>query len=1195
MENISSATKKIEFDKESGIDRSLLQVIQVGKNNYTKYIFVGEVEENIRKILNKFENFITPNDLNKREKDMLEDFFGLNWDRKLGFNNLQKFKFLPIGDKPESLDKCRENLFSYNINNLESGYNWIKRNYDNPYFYTIASSIYKVYGSNDIYYEDKVIKKKYVNYKIYTDDTIKIIKKKIMLVTKQKKTMLPEMQFLWYYSNSNNFVSLSYSYFFQKNHLLKLVLDPYENLIVGYKDAISDNILSSEYKINYKNEHILLDFPSIKSNIIYVTNIIDVIDYARENQYIDDDSNFINMFILKYWPMLSSTSKILRYVKNPQINVDFNDVNNFIKNQKVIKNEGKIISYLENMEIELKEKIPCLLMQIYFHVNEESRKLGNRFLDLEKVFYFLSPNENMVFISFASYNYTRDHEYIYKINSNILGETNKIIRIYEEWIAKERELKENSLTIKLTDNWKSFLTIKIYEDGYYKIITNWQEEEETSIKDVDSSLKIVKELFQKMNSWDIYQPKKRKNSIILPDLKFLNNPNTNTIIHNMEVHILFNIKEKINYDELLKILDVFKPYISIVKVEDDISKYWKKKDMGNVIDIIRKKGLLNMKKLKDMKQEEWNNLKLFSEKDVNSLQVRNFKQFIDDYRQTSTSFIYKRFSDFYNKKRIFKYISELVVLYGYKTNEVCENVNNSQISIIKEVINKFGGTLDDIRNHIAEWCEINSDEGRRSSGGIKCTIQEIKDSGTNYRIKIQGLRNFTGSSDITRLIRKIYFLLIRLINIYKLRNKYNKDAFFKQISKLDIDYDSLETEDEKYSDKFDNIYNDTDELDDLDDLGKLDDIDINDIQFVDNNDLDLDDFNETVSSNTNTSKNLDVLFDEIIEEYETDTKSKNEQEQIKNKGEYRLGNLLNKDYELFKKYPKQKKSYAQQCQPSYRQPIVLSKEEYNKIDKSKLKLPKDAKEGFLYRGNYYICPEIWCDNMKQVITEKDLIEPIYRDELSKDGKVKLKKIISGKCPDGEEAIIVKDWKAKGYNPKKDTEGRDEYPGFLSPTLHPEGLCVPCCMSTDQSNSTVKGKMFNSCIDEEYKNSKINIEVSEQKLRYIFKESKLLEENRFGLINSSLNSIINNNKKILDSTIKDNFNSLLRVGIQKLPNSFLECIRKIYNLYIDKNLIKDEKEFRNYIANNLKNEKLFLSLNNGNLKNIFTDNFFEFSK
>ena len=68
MENISSATKKIEFDKESGIDRSLLQVIHVGKNNYVKYIFVGEVEDNIRKILNKFENNIMPKDLNIKEK-----------------------------------------------------------------------------------------------------------------------------------------------------------------------------------------------------------------------------------------------------------------------------------------------------------------------------------------------------------------------------------------------------------------------------------------------------------------------------------------------------------------------------------------------------------------------------------------------------------------------------------------------------------------------------------------------------------------------------------------------------------------------------------------------------------------------------------------------------------------------------------------------------------------------------------------------------------------------------------------------------------------------------------------------------------------------------------------------------------------------------------------------------------------------
>ena len=66
--------------------------------------------------------------------------------------------------------------------------------------------------------------RKYVNYKIYTDDTIKMIKEDNVSNQAKKKRILPEMQFLWYYSNSNNFISLSYSYFFQRNQLLKLIL-----------------------------------------------------------------------------------------------------------------------------------------------------------------------------------------------------------------------------------------------------------------------------------------------------------------------------------------------------------------------------------------------------------------------------------------------------------------------------------------------------------------------------------------------------------------------------------------------------------------------------------------------------------------------------------------------------------------------------------------------------------------------------------------------------------------------------------------------------------------------------------------------------------------------------------------------------------------------------------------------------------
>lgn len=1184
MENVSSLTQKIDFDKESGIDRSYLQVIYYNHFNPIKYIFLGEVSEGIRKILNKFENGLQIDKLSSTEKNLLEENYGINWDRKLGFSNFIKHDFLPLGMKLPSLEDAESILDNIGIYSKFDGYKWLQKNYNkSDEFYNVAGAINKLYGKDGNHNYINNIKKKYVPYRIFTDDNIKMIKKKIMLVTKQKNTITPEMQFLWYYSN-NKFVSLNFNYSFYKNEDLDIFIDPYESLKLGYKDNLSNKLLSSEYKVINKNEHIFLDFPVIQSNIIFVSNVIDVIDYAREKNLIDDYVNFNVMFIQKYWIYIQKNSRILKYSKNKQINVEYNDINNFIKNQKVIKNETKVFNFMENMEINLVDKIPCILMQIYFHINEGVRKLGNRFINLEKIFYFLEPKDNLVFVSFASYNFTKQHEYIYKIKADIVNDVNKLIRIYEEWIAKERELKENSLTIKFTDNWKSFITIKLYEDGYYKIITNWQEEEETSIKNVDNSLKIIKSLFNTLNSMDIYLPKKKSNKIILPDLRFLNNPNTNTIIHNMEVHILFDIKEKINYDIFTEILNSFKSYLSIIKLEDEINKYWKKKDMDNIIDVLRRKELLDMKKLKKLDDKSWKNMVLFKDKDINSLQVKNFKSFIDSYNQTSISFVYKRFSEFYNKKRIFKYISEIISLYGYRSSEICENINNSQIAVIKEVINKFGGNIEETKNHISEWCEINNDEGRRSSGGIKCTIQEIKDKDTKYRVKIQGLRNFTGSSDVTRLIRKIYFLILRLINIYKNYNFYKKDPSYKEISKLDIDYESIDN-DEDNNKNIDTTYDNEQIFDDLNEYDFDNDYDIN---------INTEDFNNIDTSfddiGTNESK-LDEFLDDIVNKYESDTKEKNsyEQEQIKIKGEYRLGNLLNKDYDLFKKYPNQKKSYAQQCQPSYRQPIVLSKEEFNKLDKSKLKLPKDSKDGFVYRGNYYICPEIWCDSLKQVISEKQLTDPVYRTELSKDGKKTLKKIISGKCPDGEEAIIVKDWKAKGYNEKKETEGRDEYPGFLSPNLHPKELCVPCCMSTDQSNSLIKSRMFKSCLNEEYKKAKGEIEISEQKLRYIFKESKILEEDRFGFMNSKLNILINDGKRINESTIKDKFNSILRIGISKSNNSFIDCIRKVYNLYNSKNTIDTQQEFREYIANNLKDELLFLSLNNGNIKNIFTQN------
>ena len=52
-------------------------------------------------------------------------------------------------------------------------------------------------------------------------------------------------------------------------------------------------------------------------------------------------------------------------------------------------------------------------------------------------------------------------------------------------------------------------------------------------------------------------------------------------------------------------------------------------------------------------------------------------------------------------------------------------------------------------------------------------IGEIKDKKNEYRIKILGLKNFTGNSDLIKIVEKIYFFVTSLIHLYK-NNPYKE-------------------------------------------------------------------------------------------------------------------------------------------------------------------------------------------------------------------------------------------------------------------------------------------------------------------------------------------------------------------------------------------------------------------------------------
>jgi len=136
---------------------------------------------------------------------------------------------------------------------------------------------------------------------------------------------------------------------------------------------------------------------------------------------------------------------------------------------------------------------------------------------------------------------------------------------------------------------------------------------------------------------------------------------------------------------------------------------------------------------------------------------------------------------------------------------------------------------------------------------------------------------------------------------------------------------------------------------------------------------------------------------------------------------------------LTKPQGKKYKSYSAACQPTSRQPVILTDEEKNKIDreypgsyKNAIKYGTDPKNPY-----WYICPRYWCFLTNSSISEKD--------------------VKAGKCgniiPDDADTIpkgaYVYEFKGDEHT---DVNGKyiEHHPGFLKEGKHPDGYCLPCC-------------------------------------------------------------------------------------------------------------------------------------------------------
>jgi hypothetical protein len=181
-----------------------------------------------------------------------------------------------------------------------------------------------------------------------------------------------------------------------------------------------------------------------------------------------------------------------------------------------------------------------------------------------------------------------------------------------------------------------------------------------------------------------------------------------------------------------------------------------------------------------------------------------------------------------------------------------------------------------------------------------------------------------------------------------------------------------------------------------------------------------------------------------------------------------------------------------------------------------------------------------------------------------------------------------------YTCSPEINGKYMHIGFLTRSINPSGLCMPCCYKIDQFTkyNNPQRDFFLKCIG---KNEDIAFKSSNlygEKL-YILQDTNKIQEGRYGLLpkflDILLNKNFNKNKKIENHyLIEAETGYLFKYGVDIRSLQFLNCMRSIFNL------TKDEFLHKIKVAIN-KNPNIFIFLNSGDIKKQFgtKEDFFTF--
>ena len=510
--------------------------------------------------------------------------------------------------------------------------------------------------------------------------------------------------------------------------------------------------------------------------------------------------------------------------------------------------------------------------------------------------------------------------------------------------------------------------------------------------------------------------------------------------------------------------------------------------------------------------------------------------------EKSLNLKYKRVSGFANMNDILYDIDKLKEIYDKDTG-----------IIVKMIEKKYQKTPEEIKGYLLEW------ERKYSSSKSTKISSEFK-KGILVKINDNNIL-FNG---ITRIyqIPLIYKFFNSFLNLFFHYDDYLKDKNFKKIFSSNINYNYYDYEidkdakvimNEEYNIDYDDYY-----LDDFQNISE--------------------EYEETKEIKKELTKNIIGLSDNVDSaialKCEDKIPEKDTCGDFCNDEKYFLRRLQIYDNKLFRikndKKNKEHQHYARKCSRKT-QPVVMG---YDPATNDSIK-----RESYTYSIKYssdpntfnrwYICPKVWCPYCEIPILQSDIDPKTIRTKRTEEDKTVCK---TGLCPYGDHQVFIKE------------QNDIIYPGFLTKSTHPDGLCMPCCFINSHMNpkSTYYSKL-KKCLGEEIedkvlKNGKI----------YILGKGIPIDKDRYGRLPVDIARILKTNLDTGDLEYKSGY---LRKGIKHINNnSFLSCITDI--LSCDKENVRiDVNKLKKTLIEKL-NEDLFKSLHNGNLENIFgtIDNF-----